>query len=189
MEIRVLNNNPIYDYKHACLITKGKNVHKVNAPDDELEFWVKHICTEHSTLRFIDFVITDAIPKSCISQIIRATKGHPQPEVESSRPDWCGKERSPDPYEIKLFCEKFTAESFLAMCRQRLCHKTESNTRAIVIRWVTTMMESEDPFIKAVGLCAEPQCMYKGMECSELESCGFCQKNKWERIMEKIKHD
>ena len=42
--------------------------------------------------------------KSVVMQLIRHTKGHPQPFVQSSRPDWNnGKERSNDPYEEKLF--------------------------------------------------------------------------------------
>ena len=185
MEIRITNTDAMFDYKHACLVTKGKNIQKISRPEDEVSYWVKQICTEHSTLRVIHFVITDTIPKSCIMQIIRATKGHPQPEVQSSRPDWTGEERSPDPYEPKLFQMEFTPESFLAMCRQRLCTKTEPRTRKVVNEWVEQMRESENPLIKAIGLCAEPQCSYHGGVCTELQPCGLCKQNKWELILQR----
>lgn len=142
MTIRIINADPLFDYKHACLVTKGKNIKNITKPANEVEYWVKHILTEHSTVRSIHFVITDEIPKSCVMQIIRATKGHPQPEVCSSRPDWTGKPRSNDPYELKLFQVEYTPESFLAMCRQRLCLQTEPKTRLVVNKWVELMRES-----------------------------------------------
>lgn len=172
MQVRIINNNPMFDYKHACLITKGKNIEKITRPENEVEYWVKQILTGHSTLRFIDFVITDTIPKSCIMQIIRATKGHPQPEVQSSRPDWTGNERSGDPYETKLFCMKFTPESFIEMCKQRLCVCTEAKTRAVVGSWVRELQASTDPLLKAIGICCKPKCFYFGGRCNELTGCG-----------------
>lgn len=187
MKIRIINTDPIFDYKHSCLVTKGKDVTKVSFPSDPFEWWVRQICTEHSTLRSIHFVITDTAPKSCVMQIIRATKGHPQPEVQSSRPDWTGQERSTNPYEHKLFQMEFTPESFLAMCRQRLCYKTEPLTRNMVKEWVEQMKSDSDPLIKAIGYCAEPQCMYRGGVCSELESCGKFKTYKYELILSKVK--
>ena len=70
MEIRILNANPLFDYKHACLITKGKNVEKITTPEDELKFWIRHICTEHSTLRFITFTITTTMTNPTFNAII-----------------------------------------------------------------------------------------------------------------------
>lgn len=188
MKIRIINADPMFDYKHACLVTKGKDISKCTYPENEeaeVEYWVKHICTEHSTLRNIHFVLTDEIPKSCVMQIIRATKEHPQPEVCSSRPDWTGKERSNDPYELKLFQVEYTPLGFLAMCRQRLCTKTEPRTRKVVHGWVAQMCLSDNALIRAIGLCAEPQCSYHGGVCTELEPCGLCKKNKWEIILAK----
>lgn len=182
MEIRILNANPLFDYKHACLITKGKNVEKVTTPEDELKFWIRHICTEHSTLRFITFTITDCIPKSCVMQIIRATKDNPQPEVQSSRPDWCGKERSSNPYQ-EIYTEiKYTPGAFLAMCRQRLCLKTEAKTRAVINNWVDQMRNNDNPLIKALRFCAMAQCEYHGNVCTELEPCGKCKNQMWKMI-------
>jgi hypothetical protein len=103
-------------------------------------------------------------------QIIRATKGHPQPEVQSSRPDWTGKERSSDPYEDKLFMQDHTAESFVAMARQRMCKRTEEKTRAFMLEMVANLRKSKEPFLKAVGYCCTPPCKYIGA-CPEINSC------------------
>ncbi len=172
MKVRIINADPMFDYKHACLVTKGKDIEKITRPENETEWWVKQILTGHSTVRFIEFVVTDTIPKSCVMQIIRATKGHPQPEVQSSRPDWTGEERNADPYEEKLFCMKFTPESFVEMCKQRLCASTEAKTRAVVSGWVKELTASENPLLQAIGICSKPKCFYFGGRCNELKGCG-----------------
>lgn len=172
MNIRILNENPLFDYKQFYMLTQGKEIHKYTTPENTFNWWVYQICANHSVIRCIHFRITDTIPKSCVMQIIRATKGHPQPEVCSSRPDWTGKERSNDPYELKLFSVDYTPESFIEMCKQRLCVRTESKTREVVIGWVKELKKSEDPLIKAIGACCLPNCEYHGRLCSELKSCG-----------------
>lgn len=171
MEVRILNQNPMFDYKQFCLITQGKVIGKYTTPENEVDWWIKQIVANHSTLRCIHFRIIDEIPKSCVMQIIRATKGHPQPEVCSSRPDWCGKERSNDPYELKLFAVDYTPESFIEMCKQRLCNRTETRTREVVINWVQQLRRSENPLLVALGYCCKPQCTWLG-GCPELRPCG-----------------
>lgn len=173
MTIRLLNENPLYDYREACKITQGiiYNKEDMKPPKDEVKYWIKQIVANHSVLRCIRFRIIDAEPKSVVMQIIRATKGHPQPYVQSSRPDWTGKERSKDPYELKLFAHDHTAESFIEMCKQRLCLRTEEKTRFAIRNVVNEMRNSDIPFIKAVGLCAKPACFWlKG--CPEINGCG-----------------
>ena len=135
------------------------------------EFWIKQIIANHSTLRCIKFRLVDTRPKSVIMQIIRATKGHPQPEVQSSRPDWTGKERSNDPYEEKLFMQDHTAESFVEMAKQRMCRRTEEKTREFMSLMVQTLKDSRDPFLKAVGYCCHAYCWWYG-SCPEISSCG-----------------
>lgn len=174
MIFRILNEDPLYDYKEACKITQGIDIEGVyySEPKDETAFWIKQIIANHSTVRNIHFTVKASAPKSVIMQLIRATKGHPQPFVESSRPDWCGKERSSDPYEEKLFIHLHTAESFIDMCRQRLCNRTEDRTRAFVNSMVFELKHSNEPFLRAVGFCCHPACWwYKG--CPEIKSCGY----------------
>lgn len=178
LRFRILNKNPLYDYREACKITQGidlwedLDLNKIFKPKDEVEFWIKQIVANHSTLRSVHFRLVDIRPKSVIMQIIRATKGHPQPECESSRPDWNGgKERSFDPYEDKLFMQDHTAESFVEMAKQRLCSNTEDRTRAFMQEMVETLKHSKEPFLKAIGYCCHPYCWWYGY-CSEIRSCG-----------------
>lgn len=175
MNFRVLNKKPLYDYREACKITQGIKLDSENTifiPKNEFLFWVKQIIANHSTLRCIHFVLVDSRPKSVVMQLIRATKGHPQPEVQSSRPDWNdGKERSSDPYEDKLFLQVHTAESFIEMAKQRLCNRTEERTRMAMKEMVEALKISDELFLKAVGYCCHPVCWwYKG--CPEIKSCG-----------------
>lgn len=174
MRFRVLNKNPLYDYREACKVTEGLDLYGTDStykPKNEVEFWIKQIIANHSTLRCIKFRLVDTRPKSVIMQIIRATKGHPQPEVQSSRPDWTGKERSNDPYEEKLFMQDHTAESFVEMAKQRMCRRTEEKTREFMSLMVQTLKNSKDPFLKAVGYCCHAYCWWYG-SCPEIKSCG-----------------
>ena len=180
MRFRIINKNPIFDYREACKITQGidmgnpyiKDIENEFKPKNEVEFWIKQIVANHSTLRSIHFRLVDIRPKSVIMQLIRATKGHPQPEVQSSRPDWNnGKERSSDPYEDKLFMQDHTAESFIEMAKQRLCSRTEQKTREFMKEMVQELRKSKEPFLRAVGYCCLPYCKWYGA-CPEIKGCG-----------------
>lgn len=175
MRFKILNENPLYDYREACKITQGIMLDECLdkwKPKDEVEFWIKQIVANHSTIRCIHFRMIAKEPKSSVMQLIRATKGHVQPYVQSSRPDWTGKERSNDPYEDKLFIQDHTAESFIEMAKQRLCMRTEERTRKIMCEMVASLKHSKEPFLKAVGYCCKPVCIWlKG--CPEIKSCGF----------------
>lgn len=186
MRFRILNKNPLYDYREACKITQGIDLWEDNnknfQPKDEVAFWIKQIVANHSTIRSIHFVMVDKRPKSVVMQLIRATKGHVQPEVESSRPDWNnGKERSSDPYEDKLFLQIHTSESFTEMAKQRLCMRTEERTRKAMLEMVDTLKHSKEPFLRAVGYCCKPSCIWLN-GCHEIKGCGFFS----EKIADKI---
>lgn len=175
MRFRVLNKDPLYDYREACKITEGIDltVNETKYVEGTTTFWIKQIVANHSCLRSIHFRLVDTRPKSVIMQVIRATKGHPQPEVQSSRPDWNnGKERSSDPYEDKLFMQDHTPESFVEMAKQRLCTRTEERTRKFMLEMVIALRNSSDPLLKAVGYCCHPYCGWYGNRCPEIKSCG-----------------
>lgn len=186
MKVRILNKTPLLDYREACKITQGETV-KDFIPKNEVEYWIKQIVANHSTLRCIKFRIIAEEPKSVIMQLIRATKGHPQPFVQSSRPDWNnGKERSGNPYEEILFGQDHTSESFIEMAKQRLCSRTEERTRKVMEEIVYTLRQSEEPFLKAVGYCCHPACWWlEG--CPEIKSCGKYPK-KAEKIINYLKN-
>ena len=177
MRFRILNKNPLYDYREACKITQGidlwqdLDIEKIFVPKDEVAFWIKQIVANHSTIRSVKFRLEALAPKSVVMQIIRATKGHPQPFVESSRPDWKGKERSTNPYEEKKFIMDFTAESFVEMCKQRLCSRTEKPTCDFVWDLKDALEKSDEPFLKAVGYCSKPACWWFNGKCPEIKSC------------------
>lgn len=177
MEFRVLNQNPLYDYHEACKITQGIKIDKDTfKPKDEVTFWIKQIVANHSTIRCIKFRIIAEAPRSVIMQIIRATKGHPQPYVQSSRPDWNnGKERSANPYEEKMFIQDHTAESWIEMCKQRLCNRTEERTQKFVSNAVKQLINSNNPFLVAVGICSQPACWWL-KSCPEIKSCSKSEK-------------
>lgn len=172
MRFRVLNKDPLYDYKEFNKVTQGIDLegYDVFPPEDEVAYWIKQFVCNHSNVRSIHFRIIDERPKSVIMQLIRATKGHPLHGVESSRPDWVGKERSKDPYEEKLFCQEHTPESFIMMSRQRLCKRTEERTRKAMEEIVNEMRKSDDPIIKAIGYCSAPNCVWLGA-CPEIKGC------------------
>ena len=173
MRFRILNKDPLYDYRESNKITEGIDLEGMyrEKPKNEVEFWIKQIVANHSTLRSIHFRLVDRRPKSVVMQIIRATKGHPQPEVESSRPDWTGKERSYDPYEDKLFMQDHTAESFVEMAKQRMCRRTEERTREFMAEMVKVLRNSKDPFLQAVGYCCHANCWWLGGRCPEIKNC------------------
>ena len=175
MRFRVLNKNPVYDYREFNKVTQGIDITEEDESYDNVgttKWWIKQFVCNHSNTRCIRFRIIDKRPKSVVMQLIRATKGHVQPFVQSSRPDWNdGKERSSDPYEEKLFGQDHTPESFIEMAKQRLCNRTEERTRKAMNEIVNEMKESDDPIIKAVGYCCKPYCWwYKG--CPEIKGCG-----------------
>lgn len=175
MRFRVLNRDPLYDYKEANKITQGADLAVMTAgwrePKNEVEYWIRAIVANHSTIRSVRFRLVDSRPRSVVMQVIRATKGHPQPEVESSRPDWTGRERSLDPYEDKLFMQDHTAESFVEMARQRLCMRTEERTRMFMREMVAELKKSTEPFLQAVGWCCHPYCWWY-RACPEPRGCG-----------------
>lgn len=173
-EIRLLNERPMYDYRQFCKVTQGEEVTENWKPKNEVSYWTKQCLALHSTIRCLHFRIIDEVPRSVAMQLVRHTSGHPQPEVESSRPDWTGKERSTNPYELKKIIIDFTPESFLIMARKRLCNRTEGNTRKTVENWVHYMKDSEIPLLQAVAACSVPQCEYMGGYCPELKGCGKC---------------
>lgn len=190
LRFRILNSTPLYDYREACKVTKGIDLKESREyafeTGDETAFWIRQIVANHSTIRSVRFRLVDTRPKSVVMQVIRATKGHPQPEVQSGRPDWTGKERSADPYEDRLFMQDHTAESFVEMAKQRLCMKTEQRTRLFMQEMVETLKNSPEPFLRAVGYCCHSYCWWYG-GCPELKCCNGLVKGIAARIIEGVK--
>lgn len=172
--VRMLNETPMFDYRQFCKITQGELLdyeEKFN-PKDEVDFWKKHFLAMHSTLRCLHFRVIMQIPRTVAMQLVRHTDGHPQPEVESSRPDWTGKPRSIEPEQLKWVAIDYTPESWIKMCQKRLCRKTEQNTYDVVHELVVVMANSNSPFFQALARVSWRKCKYYGA-CNERESCGY----------------
>lgn len=171
--MRILNENPLFDYRQFCKITQGIVLCEEDkfTPKDEIDFWVKHFLAMHSTLRCLHFRVIMQIPRTVAMQLVRHTDGHPQPEVESSRPDWTGRPRGTNPEELKWMAIDFTPESWIKMCQKRLCRKTEQKTYETVSALVGIMADSHNPFFQALGRVSWRKCKYYGA-CNERESCG-----------------
>lgn len=63
--IRLLNKNPMLDYRQFCKVTQGivLGEEKTFNPKDEVDFWKKHFLAMHSTLRCLHFRIIIQIQK------------------------------------------------------------------------------------------------------------------------------
>ena len=93
MKFRILNENPLIDYREACKITQGIELNsalyrkeKDWKPENEVEFWIRQITANHSTIRSIRFRLETSAPRSVIMQIIRDQRTPPTLRtVESAR--------------------------------------------------------------------------------------------------------
>ena len=80
-----------------------------------------------------------------------------------------------------------TAESFIEMAKQRLCSRTEERTRKFMLEMVEALRASSNPFLRAVGYCSAPQCVWYSA-CPEIKSCGK-KKRLSDIIIEKYEED
>lgn len=175
INIRMLNAHPLWDIKQAAGITLGDISYTYVTPKNEVEFWRNRFIEKHSIIRAIHFrIIWEDIRSDVARQIIRATKGHPQPYVQSSRPDWTGHPRPSDPSTPIVVGMDFTAESFMALCNQRLCYRAMKETRNTIIETIHKMATLQDTYFKALVTCLVPNCvLYCG--CPEIgkRNCGW----------------
>ena len=163
--LRIQNENPAFDVIEAERATLGKKTTVIadNLNENKpIDFWVRHFIARHSTIRSVHFrIFDDNCRKDVTRQILRATKGHPQPYVQSSRPDWTGKERDESSTATNIFIHDHTPESWMDLCRQRLCFRAMKETREWCVSVVRLMAESNQPFFKALALCSVPECVYQ----------------------------
>ncbi len=188
IKLKILNENPIIDVKTLACTTIGKKAsNKKLNETEELIFWKDNFLQEHSTLRGVTFLIQDDNMRGDIaSQLLRATKGHPQPEVQSSRPDWNnGEKRKPSNETFINFAHLHTAESWMAMCRQRLCYSTMKETRQKVLDIIEEMRNSDNLFFNMLADFSVPQCVYR-MGCCDRRNCNFIDRFIEENKSEKL---
>ena len=161
IELKLESPDPYYQIRDAACITEGKRAKKRDKLlGDERDFCERAFIAKHSILRAAHFTIIDTVRTDVEHQLLRATKGSPQPYCQSKRPDWNqGKARLPDDQSYSLFGHQHTAESFMAECNQRLCFRAMKETREEVLRILKAMDESGIPFFEALALCCVPSCI------------------------------
>lgn len=182
ISVRVLNNDPLSDIQEAAYTTIGKkwdncrNAKFLRSLDcGELTYYVETFIAKHSIIRAIHLrlIIEDCRP-DVARQLLRATKGHPQPYMESGRPDWTGKPRSD---RLIRFAMDFTPEAWMALANQRLCYRAMKETRDTVVKIVEFMGGSDDLLLNALAICSVPNCVFQGGCPEGKRNCGWFEKN------------
>ena len=163
--LRIQNENPALDVIEAERATLGKKTTIIADnlnQNKQIDFWVRHFIARHSTIRAVHFrIFDDNCRKDVTRQILRATKGHPQPYVQSSRPDWTGNERDESSTATNIFIHDHTPESWMDLCRQRLCFRAMKETREWCASVVRLMAGSNNPFFMALAFCSVPECVHQ----------------------------
>lgn len=177
--IELMTQEPYFQLKDANLITIGKRADRQKCSDasfdEQYNYFRKCFLAEHSTIENLTFrVFCDESRGDVNNQIVRATKGHPRFQVQSSRPDWNnGAPRKPSNETFVYFNSVWSPLSWMQMCRQRLCKNAMKETRMWVHSVLLDMKDSGDPFFVALYRCCVPQCVYRGNVCYELKPCGM----------------
>jgi len=172
--LRILNEEPLEDLREAIATAIGKDRLKDWKPTDSIHkdlfrYYAELFIANHSIVRSVHFRIKiDNARKDVTRQLLRATKGHPQPFVESSRPDWTGVAR--DENATNRFTWDHTPESFIAMTQQRLCFRAMKETRQEMLDIIQAMWDSGEPLLEAVAFCSVPSCVFQ-MGCPEGKQC------------------
>lgn len=186
MEIKLLSGisgldsdrGTVYLIKEALCTTIGKKVNQEKVQkmtDEEIYSWsLKIFVAEHSLSKIPTIRIIDKMDKNIRNQIFRHTKGSPHYFAQSSRPDWnMGKPR--DNSEFTTNVMDFNVEAFLAMTKQRLCYRTEKNTRVWMNDVIDYMKKSDSPILRAIATLSVPPCVYRA-GCPEMKCCGMFDK-------------
>ena len=165
--------NPAGLVRLANLATLGKEVDEKEDYTPDYHWCIDAVLSEHSTLDWASIVFVDQIRTDVVSQIVRHTKFLPRFAVQSWRPDWTGKPRPRTPEENRILASKWTPRALQVMGRERLCFMAMSETREYVtFEMRAALINSDDTFMKAVGLSMVPACVYR-FGCPYKKSCGF----------------
>jgi len=172
--LRITTADPLYELRDSACNTLGKfaDKKKVFTDKEAYDYYVSAFIAKHSILRSIHFKIIDTVRTDVEHQLLRATKGHPQPYCQSKRPDWNkGAARLPDDEIYSLFCHEHTPESFMAECQQRLCFRAMKETRNEILLVLEAMDSSKDPFFTALAFCCVPNCIFQSGCPEGIRSC------------------
>jgi|GEM_PF-4589774 len=190
-------DNQLENLKESLLITVGKMLSengkkKITDMSDKdfFNYIVKFLISEHSIISNIEIRIVDQMDKNIRNQIVRHTKGRPRFYCQSSRPDWNnGQQRDPNQKTFNIL--DWNAEAFREMTRQRLCYRTEKNTRQWIEKVLNDLFNDgyindglqhhDHVLLNAVCFCAVPNCVYR-FGCPEVNGCDWFENNFFGKI-------
>ena len=179
---RITNNDPDRDLMESVLVTVGKKYVGNKPSIDKLKDF---IIAEHSILDviqvYIEFQETD---KDSRNQLVRHTKHNPRYYCQSSRPDWIGEKR--DPNSKVSWNGVYNIRALLRMANERMCTRTELETRKQVFLLKEAMIKSDDKFLQVIGWAMVPSCVNR-MGCPDNVFCGQFNNIAWNRnIKERV---
>lgn len=175
IQIEMLTTKPAHQVRKANALTIGKVAkEKVFRQGEEHDFWKEQMLHLHSTLNKVRFnIILKDVRADVVSQLVRHTKKAPIPTVQSSRPDWNGgQKRKPSDETYISFMMEHSAESWLELCKQRLCRSTMKETRLVVEDIINAMAITEIPFFEVLAEFSVPKCVDRHGCCERLQ-CGY----------------
>lgn len=171
MTIEWAEKDPIGLIRRANDETLGKR--NVKHKPFTLEAAQALVLSGHSTLEMCSLIIDDDIRADVSHQIVRATAYHPRHACQSGRPDWCGKPRSGDPSELKMYLGKWNIKALITMSHERLCFKAMKETREWVEEVKFSLLHSDDILMQAVGWAMVPYCVKCAGCIFGKKSCGY----------------
>lgn len=178
IKIRLLTLNP-EEIVEQMMASSAGHIWDVKKPTVPLEWWKKRFLEEHSILRSVSFmVLTDDVRGDIVNQLVRHTKGLPTYSVQSGRPDLGAPPRKPSNREYKQFTAVFNPIGWMALCRERLCHKAMAETTAWVKDVCDMMRLRPESFFQALSWASVPMCVYRN-GCPASKSCGYYNRDKY----------
>lgn len=170
IQCTLLTTEPELAVVNAQRVTRGRPL-VAFCNSWSMRLWEEMIAENHSTLRAVRLrVYLDSCRSDVARQLVRHTKGFIQPYMQSSRPDWTGNERPPEPYPVGLILD-FDPEGWLFLAEQRLCERAMKETKETVENIVYAMHDSEIPVFQALAELSMPPCVKTGM-CTQRKGCG-----------------
>lgn len=170
--MRIKNANWSKDLQEAAMNTINKKWDDGKEMTPEL--FRKYIISEHSPIRGVELRVS-LLNIPYYNSVHIARHVHAVHYVTTNRPDRTGKQRSPDDTVNHLF--DINVQGLIDMMRKRLCiGKVDETTYKIMLEVKKFLMHSDDAYMKVLGECLVPNCVYRG-GCPEFKSCGFFKSN------------
>ena len=134
-----------------------------------LLLWEDMLHAEHSPIRSLEFAITwTNIPYWVTVHLDRHHVGV-QPFTRSQRPDSIKpveyvREKAPQDAPV-TFRLVLNTQALINISRRRLCQLASPETREAWCEVQSWFITHDDPYMKAIGMVMQPDCIYRGRVC------------------------